>query len=92
VLEEQGVFAWSGGKAFRTLWSALSEVESVFPASGLLRIQRHILLRLEAVVGHRSLPNGRAQVRVGDGLELEVSRSATPRLREWLGIGRNNER
>jgi hypothetical protein len=38
------------------------------------------------VIGHRSLPNGRAKVRVAEGVELEVSRTVTPRLRELLGF------
>lgn len=83
---EQAVFAWCGGKKFRAPWNALSEVESAFPAAGMMRIQRHILLRPEAVIGHRSLPNGRAKVRVAEGVELEVSRTVTPRLRELLGF------
>jgi two-component system LytT family response regulator/two-component system response regulator AlgR len=85
---EQAVFAWCGGKKFRAPWNALSEVESAFPAAGMMRIQRHILLRPEAVIGHRSLPNGRAKVRVAEGVELEVSRTVTPRLRELLGLSR----
>ena len=33
------------------LRTSLAEVESAFPAAGLLRIQRHLLLRPEAVLG-----------------------------------------
>lgn len=85
---DQAVFAWCGGKKFRAPWNALSDVEAAFPGTGLMRIQRHILLRPEAVIGHRSLPNGRAKVRVAEGVELEVSRTVTPRLRELLGLSR----
>ncbi|MFN8010941.1 MAG: response regulator transcription factor [Holophagaceae bacterium] len=85
---DQAVFAWCGGKKFRAPWNALSDVEAAFPGAGLMRIQRHILLRPEAVIGHRSLPNGRAKVRVAEGVELEVSRTVTPRLRELLGLSR----
>jgi two-component system LytT family response regulator/two-component system response regulator AlgR len=80
------VWAWAGGKRFRTTWTALSEVEAAFPETGLLRIQRHILLRRESVQGYRSLPGGRWKVRISEGLELEVSRTMTPRLREVLGL------
>jgi DNA-binding LytR/AlgR family response regulator len=86
--EGQAVWAWCGGKRFRAPWDSLNEVESAFPMSGLIRIQRHLLLRPEAVLGHRSLPNGRAKVRLMDGIELDVSRSMTPRLREVLGIAK----
>ncbi len=85
-VEDEVVWAWSGGSRFRTGWSTLAEVEQVFPASGLLRIQRHLLLRPEAVLGLRPLDGGRAAVRIAEGLELETSRTATPRLKELLGL------
>lgn len=80
------VWAWAGGKRLRSPWTALSEVETAFPESGLLRIQRHILLRREAVQGYRSLSGGRWKVRVAEGVELEVSRTMTPKLREMLSL------
>ena len=61
-------------------------MEGAFPGAGLLRIQRHLLLRPEAVLGLRPLEGGRASVRVAEGLDLEVSRSATPRIKELLGL------
>ncbi len=64
----------------------MTEVESAFPAAGLLRIQRHLLLRPEAVLGIKPLEGGRASVRVAEGQDLEVSRSATPRVKEMLGL------
>ena len=67
-------------------WTTLAEVEGAFPGAGLLRIQRHLLLRPEAVLGLRPLEGGRASVRVAEGLDLEVSRSATPRIKELLGL------
>lgn len=85
-VEDEVVWAWCGGSRFRTGWSTLAEVELVFPASGLLRIQRHLLLRPEAVLGLRPLEGGRAAVRIAEGLELETSRTATPRLKELLGL------
>ncbi len=89
-VEDEVVWAWAGGTAkaqrFRTAWTTLAEVEAHFPAAGLMRIQRHLLLRPEAVAGLRALEGGRASVRVGEGLELEVSRSVTPRLKELLGL------
>lgn len=85
-VEDEIVWAWCGGSRFRTGWSTLAEVEHAFPASGLLRIQRHLLLRPEAILGLRPLEGGRASVRVAEGLELETSRTATPKLKELLGL------
>ena len=84
--ETEVVWAWATGQRHRTAWTTLAEVEAAFPGAGLLRIQRHLLLRPEAVLGLKSLEGGRVSVRVADGLELEVSRSATPRLKELLGL------
>jgi len=86
--DEQAVWAWLGGQRFRAPWESLGEVEEAFQGQGLLRIQRHLLVRPEAILSHRPLLNGRAQIRLADGTELEVSRSMTPRLREILGIGK----
>lgn len=85
-VEDQVVFAWAGGKRFRTSWTALSEVEAAFPEIAFLRIQRHLLLRSEAVLGLRTLATGRKAVMVGEGLELEVSRTAAHHLKERLGL------
>ncbi len=71
---------------FRTAWTSLTEVEQAFPGAGLVRIQRHLLLRPEAVLGLKPLEGGRALVRVAEGVDLEVSRSVTPRLKELLGL------
>ena len=85
-VEEEVVYAVAGGQRHRTTWTSLAEVESAFPAVGLLRIQRHLLLRPEAVLGLKPLEGGRASVRVAEGQDLEVSRSVTPRLKEMLGL------
>jgi DNA-binding LytR/AlgR family response regulator len=85
-VEDEVVWAWSQGQRHRTDWTSLGEVEEAFPAAGLLRIQRHLLLRPEAVLGLKPLDGGRATVRVGEGLDLEVSRSVTPKLKELLGL------
>jgi two-component system LytT family response regulator/two-component system response regulator AlgR len=85
-VETEVVWAWAAGSHHRTAWTTLAEVEAAFPSAGLVRIQRHLLLRPEAVLALKPLEGGRASVRVADGLELEVSRSATPRLKELLGL------
>jgi two-component system LytT family response regulator/two-component system response regulator AlgR len=86
-IEDEIVWAWAGGRRFRTQWTALAEVEATFPESGLMRIQRNILLRPETVIGFRPLLAGRIAVRIADGIELEVSRTMTPRLKQLLGLG-----
>jgi two-component system LytT family response regulator/two-component system response regulator AlgR len=85
-VEDNVVFAWAGGKRFRTSWAALIEVEQVYPTAGMIRIQRHLLLRPEAVLGLKSIPGGRLLARVGEGVDLEVSRGSTSKLRERLGL------
>jgi DNA-binding LytR/AlgR family response regulator len=85
-VEDEEVCAWSQGQRHRTDWTSLAEVEEAFPEAGLVRIQRHLLLRPEAVLGLKPLDGGRASVRVADGLDLEVSRSVTPKLKELLGL------
>lgn len=85
-VEEEVVWAWAAGSRHRTAWTTLAEVEAAFPGAGLLRIQRHLLLRPEAVLGLRPLEGGRASVRVADSVDLEVSRSVTPKIKEMLGL------
>lgn len=85
-VEDEMVWAWFGGQRFRTAWTALSEVEEALLDAGLVKVQRHILLRPALVVGVRSLSGGRCKVRLPEGVELEVSRTATPKIRELLGL------
>lgn len=85
-VEEEIVWAWSGGHRHRTSWTTLAEVDQAFPEAGLMRIQRHLLLRPEAVLGFKPLEGGRGSVRVGEGQDLEVSRTATPKLKDLLGL------
>lgn len=85
-LDDDILWAWCGGKRFRTQWTTLGEVESEFPNAGMIRIQRHLLLRPESVTGYQSLLAGRIKVRVWEGVELEVSRSSTPGLKQRLGV------
>jgi len=85
-VEEEVVWVWAAGGRHRTSWTTLAEVEAAFPGAGLLRIQRHLLLRPEAVLGLKPLEGGRASVRVAEGVDLEVSRSVTPKIKEMLGL------
>lgn len=84
--ELQGqVWAWHQEKRYGTPWRSLAEVEGAFRHILFLRVQRHVLLHPETVLALRPLFGGRAKARVGEHLELEVSRAATPRLKELLG-------
>jgi two-component system LytT family response regulator/two-component system response regulator AlgR len=80
------VWAWVKGTKYRTTWRSLAEVEDAFSQSSLLRIQRHLLLRSEAVLAVKPLFGGRACVRVGGGIDLDVSRDAFRALKEILGL------
>ena len=64
-VESEVVWAHAGGR-LRTQWKSLSEVEAAFP-TGLLRIHRHLLVRLEAVLGLKPAMGGRAIVRLVGG-------------------------
>ena len=86
-LEDDVVWVWSGAKRFRGPWESILDVLEAFPGAGLMRIQRNLLLRPEMVVGVRSLPGGRMAVRTAEGQELEVSRTMTPTMKEFLGLG-----
>lgn len=87
VVEDNQVFAVPPtGERMPTLWKALVEVETLFP--GLLRIHRHLLVRKDAILGFRSLEDGRLLLRLQGGIELESSRPAAPRIRTELGLKR----
>lgn len=83
---DEVVWGHAGGR-FQTLWTSLAEVETAFPASGLLRIHRHLLVRPEAVLGVKPLWGGRLLVTLPGGVELHSSRGGTPRLKARLGLG-----
>jgi len=84
-VDNEVVWAHAGGR-LRTQWKALGEVEAAFPGCGLLRIHRHLLVRLDAVLGLKPSAGGRAIVRLAGGEELEASRGGAPRLREHFGL------
>jgi DNA-binding LytR/AlgR family response regulator len=83
---EQVVWALAGGKRCRTSWTSLSEVEAAFPQVEFMRLQRHLMIRPEAVIGLRTLSTGRRMVMLAEGVELEASRSAAHHLKERLGL------
>ena len=82
---DEVVWAHDQGR-FQTLWKALAEVEAAFPAAGLLRMHRHLLVRPETILGVRPLWGGRLTVTLPGGVELESSRGATTVLKARLGL------
>jgi len=82
---DEVVWAHAQGR-FQTLWKALAEVEAAFPAAGLLRVHRHLLVRPETILGIRPLWGGRLTVTLPGGVELESSRGATAVLKNRLGL------
>ncbi len=82
--DDHRVWACRGLNRFLTRWTSLAEVEHAFPEDGLLRIQRHLLLRPGMVKGIRSATLGRIKVMVAPKMELTVSRAMTPRARECV--------
>ena len=86
-LENDHVWACRGQNRYLTRWPTLSDVEQAFPDDGLLRIQRHLLLRPSMVKGIRPTTVGRIKVLVAPKVELTVSRAMTPRTKECLKAG-----
>ncbi len=83
-LEHDHVWACRGLNRYLTRWTVLSEVEEAFPDDGMLRIQRHILLRPRMIKGIRPTTVGRIKVMIAPKVELTVSRAMTPRVRECI--------
>ena len=83
-LQDDHVIACRGQNRYTTRFTTLTEVEQAFPEEGLMRIQRHLLVRPRAVIGTRPEGIGKMKIRVAQGVELSVSRTMTPRLRDVL--------
>ncbi|BDU72785.1 LytR/AlgR family response regulator transcription factor [Mesoterricola silvestris] len=80
------VWAHALTRRHETTWGSLREVEETFPAAGMVRIQRNLLLRPEAVIGVRELMRGRLEVRLAKHTELIVSRTMAKVLRARLSM------
>jgi DNA-binding LytR/AlgR family response regulator len=83
-LQDERVWACRGLNRYLTRWTTLADVEGAFPEEGMLRIQRHLLLRPSMVRGIRPTTVGRIKVLVAPRVELTVSRAMTPRTRECI--------
>lgn len=86
-LAQDHVWACRGQNRYLTRWITLSDVEQAFPEDGLLRIQRHLLLRPGMVKGVRPTAVGRIKVLVAPKVELTVSRAMTARTKECIQAG-----
>lgn len=85
--DRQGrVWAWSQEKDYESIWTSLREVETAFPQVMFLPLRRTCLLLPEAVLEIRPTFGGGGKVRVGEHLELDISRTALAKLKEILGI------
>jgi len=85
-LQDERVWACRGLNRYLTRWTTLAEVEEAFPDDGMLRIQRHLLLRPRMVKGIRPTTVGRIKVMIAPKVELLVSRAMTPRTRACIRI------
>jgi DNA-binding LytR/AlgR family response regulator len=85
-LDDEHVFAHSAERRYQTRWSSLRDVEEAYPYAGLIRIQRNLLLRPEAVVGCKHLLGGRLRIRLPKGKELTVSRATAGQLKNRLSL------
>lgn len=85
-LEDGVVWAWAGGTRMRTNWDSLADAEAGLEGTLLVRINRTVAVRPDAVRGLRTLPNGRRLVRLGDGTEVVASRRGTHALQAQLGL------
>lgn len=83
-LADEKVWAYTSEKRGETPWTSLREVEAAFPEMGMIRIQRHLLLRPEAVLGCAPVMGGRLEVRLPKGVTLTVSRDKVLALRQRL--------
>ncbi|MDP1832269.1 MAG: response regulator transcription factor [Geothrix sp.] len=86
-LADDRVWACRGLNRYVTRWSSLAEVEVAFPDDGMLRIQRHLLLRPQMVKGVRTTSVGRTKVLIAPKVELTVSRAMTSRTRDSIRAG-----
>lgn len=85
-LVDDKVWAVAFNQRNLTAWTALREVEETFPEAGMIRIQRNILLRPEAVIGCQELLGGRLRIRLPKETELVVSRTMARVLRSRLAL------
>lgn len=85
-LEDGQVWACANGSRFQTKWRSLAQAESALPAVPMVRLNRSVMVRPEAVRGLRVLHFGRRMILLTDGKEYAASRRGSQALESALGL------
>jgi two-component system, LytTR family, response regulator len=85
-LEGRQVWVWASGNRFETRWRSLAQTESALPKVSMVRLNRSIMVRPEAVRGLRVIQFGRRMVLLSDGKEYPASRRGSQALESVLGL------
>ncbi len=85
-LEDGQVWACASGSRFETRWRSLTQVEAALPKVTMIRLNRHVMVRPEAVRGLRVLHFGRRMILLADGKEYSASRRGSQALEAALGL------
>jgi two-component system, LytTR family, response regulator len=85
-LEDGLVWACASGSRFQTKWRSLAQVETALPKVTMVRLNRNVMVRPEAVRGLRVLHFGRRMILLSDGKEYAASRHGSQALEAVLGL------
>lgn len=85
-LEDGQVWACASGSRFPTRWRSLAQVEAALPKVTMVKLNRNVMVRPEAVRGLRVLQFGRRMILLTDGKEYPASRRGSQLLESVLGL------
>ena len=85
-LEDGQVWACASGNRFQTRWRSLAQAEAALPMISVIRLNRNIMVRPEAVRGLRVLNFGRRMILLSNGKEYAASRRGSQALESALGL------
>jgi DNA-binding LytR/AlgR family response regulator len=85
-LEDGQVWACASSSRFQTKWRSLAQAEAALPKVTMIRLNRNIMVRPEAVRGLRVLNFGRRMILLADGKEYAASRRGSQALESALGL------
>ena len=85
-LEDGQVWACASGNHFQTRWRSLAQAQAALPRLPLVRLNRTIMVRPEAVRGLRVMQFGRRMILLSDGKEYAASRRGSQALESALGL------
>ena len=85
-LEDGQVWACASGSRFLTRWRSLAQAEAALPRLSVVRLNRNIMVRPEAVRGLRVMHFGRRMILLSDGKEYAASRRGSQALESALGL------